>query len=169
MEQKKAKAGDKRIGNKFWLLRSKHGRDKLFSTPELLKEAVYEYFDWCVKNPFKEQLVFHAKGIVTKTDVTKMRPFTIQGLTSYLHVNIQYFNEFEEGVKDKNNPVDKDFSAVITHIRETIYNQKFSGAASGFFNANIIARDLGLTDKQDIDHKTKGEKITGINYIIPTE
>ena len=31
--------------NQFWKLRSKHGRDTLFSSPELLWSAAYEYFD----------------------------------------------------------------------------------------------------------------------------
>ena len=39
-----------------------------------------------------------------------------------------------------------------------MYSQKFEGAASGIFNANIIARDLGLSDKQDIT--TGGEKLS---------
>ena len=39
-----------------------------------------------------------------------------------------------------------------------MFEQKFAGAAVGLFNANIIARDLGLADKQDIT--TNGESIT---------
>ena len=38
-------------GNQFWMLRSKHGRDKLFATPEALWEAACEYFQWCDENP----------------------------------------------------------------------------------------------------------------------
>ena len=30
------------------------------------------------------------------------------------------------------------------------YQQKFEGATTGKFNANIIARDLGLVDKQKL-------------------
>jgi DNA-packaging protein gp3 len=44
----------------------------------------------------------------------------------------------------------QDFSSIITRIRETIYNQKFTGAAAGFLNPNIIARDFGLTDKKEV-------------------
>jgi hypothetical protein len=33
-------------GNEFWKLRSKHGRDKLFATPELFWQAALEYFQW---------------------------------------------------------------------------------------------------------------------------
>ena len=40
-------------GNQFWKLRSKHGRDKLFATPDLLWEAACEYFAYCDKHPWK--------------------------------------------------------------------------------------------------------------------
>ena len=43
---------------------------------------------------------------------------------------------------------------IITRIREAIYQQKFEGASVGAFNANIIARDLGLADKQDVKVKS---------------
>ncbi|WP_347174524.1 hypothetical protein [Parabacteroides goldsteinii] len=38
--------------NQFWKLRSKHGRDILFSSPEFLWSAACEYFDWCDENPW---------------------------------------------------------------------------------------------------------------------
>lgn len=156
-------------GNKFWLLRSKHGRDKLFETPDLLWEAACEYFEWCDKNPFyeveqaKSQSKPHVddEGNVTfppnLVELPKMRPYTLHGLTLYLDCNTMYFTQFENGLKDKSDDISKDFSIVITRIREVIYNQKFSGAASGFLNANIIARDLGLADKTDFT--SKGEQI----------
>jgi hypothetical protein len=149
-------------GNNFWEIRSKHGRDRLFETPELLWEAAIEYFQWCIDNPFQEQVVFHAQGVITKDFINKIRPFTMQGLCSYLDCNTVYFNHFakdlEEAsteISDEAKKINADFSKIVTHIRETVYNQKFSGAASGFLNPNIIARDLGLTDKSDI---TSGDK-----------
>jgi len=54
----------------------------------------------------------------------------------------------------------EDFLTVITRIEEIIYEQKFTGSASGFFNANIIARDLGLADKKEVDNKLS----VGPNY-----
>ena len=151
-------------GNQFWRLRSKHGRDKLFKTPELLYAAVCDYFQWCDDNPFKEQDFMNSKFGPIEINRNKMRPYTLQGLTSYLNCNVQYFSDFEKAIAGKKDKTSKDFSLVITHIRETIYNQKFSGAAAGFFNANIIARDLGLTDTQKIDH-TFTEPITGMKII----
>lgn len=142
-------------GNQFWKLRSKHGRNKIFETPELLWEAACEYFEWCEQNPLIE--IVHDKlkengfgDRLTMVEIPKMRPFTIQGLCLYLDCNTQYLNDFEQALKEKPN---KDFSLIITRIREIIYNQKFSGAASGFLNPNIIARDLGLSDKKELDMK----------------
>jgi DNA-packaging protein gp3 len=125
-------------GNQFWKLRSKHGRDRIFATPEIMWEAACEYFEWCDKNPF--QAVEVSAGC--KVTVPKMRPYTLSGLSIYLDVWTSYFDEFSKTCS-------KEFSEVISRIREVIYSQKFSGAASGFFNANIIARDLGLADKRE--------------------
>lgn len=41
----------------------------------------------------------------------------------------------------------KDFLPVITRIEEIIETQQFTGATIGEFNANIIARKLGINDK----------------------
>ena len=162
-------------GNQFWKIRSKHGRDKLFATPKLMWEAACEYFQWCDDNPFyeTEQAKSVSKPFKDKEtgEVTfpeqfvklpKMRPYTIQGLCLYLDCNVLYFNQFENNLKDKVDSESKDFSIITTRIRETIYNQKFSGAASGFLNASIIARDLGLADKQEMSGSIALEQITGM-------
>lgn len=134
-------------GNQFWKLRSKHGRDRLFATPQLLWEAAEEYFEWCDENPLIE-IDFRGKD-ADKVELPKMRPYTLHGLCIYLDCSTSYFREFKSNIKDKDNG----FLTVITRIEEVIYNQKFSGAAAGFLKENIIARDLGLADKKDADLK----------------
>lgn len=139
-------------GNQFWKLRSKHGRDKIFNDPAVLWEQACEYFQWCDDNPLIAQDFIRGGDMAgTKIELNKMRPYTIEGLTAYLDVNTLYFTDFEKGLKDKTDQLSKDFSLVVTRIRETIRRQKFEGAASGFFNATIIARDLGLQDKKQIE------------------
>ncbi len=140
-------------GNQFWKFRSTHGREKIFKTPAMLWKAACKYFEWCEANPLIE-LQFHGKDAI-ECKVPKMRPFTMQGLCLYLNCNTKYFNDFEYGLEGKTDDLSKDFSEIITRIRETIYNQKFTGSACGFLNANIIARDLGLVDKKEVDQKTE--------------
>jgi len=139
-------------GNQFWKVRAKHGRDKLFGTPELLLESAQEYFQWCDDNPLKEQKVFHAQGQITKTEIDKLRAYTLNGLCLFLDCSENYFRNFNENNKDSD-----DFMAVIKRIDKTIYEQKFSGAAADLLNANIIARDLGLADKSDLT--SNGESV----------
>ena len=135
-------------GNQFWKLRSKHGRDKLFTTPELLWETACEYFEWIDENPLI-QIDYRGKD-ADKVELPHTRPYTIQGLCLYLDCNTAYFRQFEASLKDKDDDISNNFSTIITRINETIYKQKFEGAACGFYNANIIARDLGLSDKKDL-------------------
>ena len=144
-------------GNEFWKLRSKHGREKLFKTPELLWEAACEYFEWCVENPIEKQdfVGKDADEVYRKLE----RPFTLQGLCIYCDASSTYWKEFKSNCREKS----KDFLPVITRIEEVIYNQKFEGAAVGIFNNNIIARDLGLKDSHDVDVKEVKE-VTGYRF-----
>jgi len=149
------------LGNQFWKLASKHGRNRLFASPKLMWDAACEYFEWIINNPLIE-IDFVGKD-AERVERPHTRPFTYQGLTSYLKCSIQYFNEFEQSLEGRKDRKSKEFSVVLTHIRQTIYRQKFEGAACGFYNASIIARDLGLADKSDI---TSGDKPLKQNLTI---
>lgn len=142
-------------GNQFWRQRSKHGRDKIFETPIHLWEAACEYFEWCEENPLIE-VDYRGKDL-EQVEIPKMRAFTWQGLE--LFVDIHRLKDY------KSNPEYKDFSPVIEQIEKIIYNQKFSGAAAGFLNPNIIARDLGLVDKKDVDQRTELSGTVGFSGI----
>ena len=135
-------------GNQYWNLKTKHGRDKLFKTPELLWEAACEYFQWTEDNPLIE-IDFVGKD-AAKVEKPHTRPLTIQGLCLYLDVHITYFNEFEEALKGKTDDLSLAFSQICTRIRQTIYRQKFDGAACGFYNHAIIARELGLAEQSTV-------------------
>ena len=147
-------------GNKYWKLRSKHGREKLFSTPQLMWDAACEYFEWCENNPLHETKAFSFQGIITTTKLPIMRATTLSQLCFYLNCNEAYFRQF----KSKLSESDKDFSTVINDIEQVIYNQKFQGAAGNLLNANIIARDLGLNEKTDIT--TNGKDINQTQVIV---
>ncbi len=146
-------------GNQLWKLRNKHGRDKLFSSPELMWEAACEYFQWCIDNPLMESVLAKYKDHSEIQEVPRMRAFTIIGITHYLGCNKDYFTDFIDNInkkpKEQWTEEDIDFSRVAMRIREVIYNQKFEGAAAGFLNATIISRDLGLADKSEVDQNIK--------------
>ena len=136
--------------NEFWKARAKHGRDKIFSTPEILWESACEYFQWCVDNPLVETVLQSGKTY----RLPKMRAMTESGLSIFLDIDIDTFYDY---AKNKDGRYE-DFIGVTKKIKEIIRTQKFEGASAGFLNANIIARDLGLRDKHELEHS--GEIVT---------
>lgn len=151
-------------GNQYYLLRSKDGRDKQFTDAEALTDACNKYFQFCLDNPLmaveqsrrsagKKQIEVTDEGMTEEpsglVELPKMRAFTIHGLCNFIDLSIEGFRKYE--ARD-------DYVEVCKRARQIIYMQKFEGAASGFLNHNIIARDLGLVDRKD--HTTDGEKIT---------
>jgi hypothetical protein len=140
---------DARKGNQFWKARATHGRKKIFQTPEQLWDAACEYFQWVEDNPLYESKIVSFQGVSTLEKVPLMRAMTMEGLTRFLGVNTVYFNHFESAL-DLDTEIGKDLSKVVCEIREVIKDQKFVGASAGLLNANIIARDLGLTDKKEL-------------------
>ena len=138
-------------GNRFWEARAKHGRSKIFETPEDLWNAAVEYFDWVEKNPLWEHKVTQYQGVPVSMEVPKMRAMTIAGLCLFLGVNEDYLTQFEARL-DLSTDEGKDFSRVIGQIKTIIRNQKLEGAAADLFNANIIARELGLKERTETEH-----------------
>lgn len=137
--------------NQWWKLRAKHGRDKTFSSPEHLWESCEQYFEVTEKRKWNKT-DFRGKD-AEKVIIPTETPFTLQGLCLFLGIDVRTWNDY------KNLESHKDFHPITTHVEQIIYVQKFEGATVGAFNANIIARDLGLVDKKEIDDKTPPKKI----------
>lgn len=126
--------------NQYWKLRSKHGRAKAYQTPDALWMACCEYFEWVESNPLREEKAFSYQGDIIKTDVTKMRAMTIQGLCLHLGISDETWANYRQN---------SDYVGITSLVEKIIYEQKFSGAAADLLNANIIARELGLADKRE--------------------
>lgn len=135
-------------GNQFWKARTKHGRDKIFASSDLLWEACQEYFQWVEDNPLWENKVAQFQGSPVDMPVAKMRAMTIDGLCLFLDINNDTWRAWRE---------DDDFSAIVDKADKVIRAQKFAGAAADLLNSNIIARDLGLSDKRDVTHKVNDD------------
>ena len=133
-------------GNRFWEARSKHGKSKLFETPECLHQACCDYFEWVEDNPLRETKAFAYQGMVTVEELPKMRAMTKAGLCLFLDIS-------ETGWELYRNR--QDYVWVCEWAEKVIYTQKFAGAAADLLNSNIIARDLGLVDKQQNEHSGK--------------
>lgn len=130
------------VGNRFWEARSSHGRKPIFASADDLWAACLEYFEWVEANPLYEAQAFAYQGVVSLKELPKMRAMTVAGLCIFLDIDVHTWHEYR--VRDG-------FTAVTTRADEIIRTQKFQGAAADLLNPNIIARDLGLADKSDMN------------------
>ena len=122
------------------------GRPATFESPEELEEAVDAYFE-----PTNENILF-------------VSPKTIAGLAYHLGFESrQSFYDYEKR---------EGYSYIIKRARlriETIYEEQLSGKNP---TGSIFAlKNMGWTDKQEIDHTTQGEKMVfgGVQIIKPDE
>lgn len=132
-------------GNRFWEARSSAGPKPIFATPDQLWTACCEYFEWVENNPLWEDRIVSFQGVTKHEPVAKMRAMTLAGLCVFLDISRVTWKEWRESRPDLSN--------VMARAEEIIAQQKFSGAAADLLNANIIARDLGLTDKSEFAEK----------------
>ena len=124
-------------GNQYWRLAHDWKKPKRYQPNEILDKA-QEYAEWCEKNPLYEQKVF---GTGVRMKVRKMRAMTIQGFCLFANMSVPTWQEYEK---------EEAYSAIIAHIKRFFYAQKLEGAAADLLNPNIIARELGLSEKTEI-------------------
>lgn len=140
MAERDPETGRFLTGNRAWEARSSHGRHPIFAAPDDLWSAVVEYFEWVDDNPLLEEKVFNGKDGIARATIAKMRAMTISGLCIFLDIDRKTWDAYRDR---------PDFTHIVTRAEEIIREQKFSGAAADLLNPNIIARDLGLADKQE--------------------
>lgn len=137
-------------GNKYWqrVKNWKIGADIKY-TPEELWNIAIEYFQFFNDNPLQEEKVF---GTGVKMNVNKMRAMTLTSFCVFAQISRKTFDNYSEK---------EAYLPIITRIRDIIYSQKLEGAAAGLLESNIIARELGLIDKQDLT--SGGKSIFSLN------
>lgn len=123
-------------------------KPKKFKTPEDMWSKACDYFEWCKENPWvKKDFIKSGEFAGTIVEIETERPYTLEGFCIFANISLQTFYNYESKEDYKT------YFEIATHIRNVIRNQKFEGAAVGAFNHNIIARDLGLSDKKEHDVK----------------
>ena len=165
-------------GNEFWKLRTKHGREKLFTDPKAFKEACYEYFESVHGDPLysvEQRRATTGREIpqgATNEEraelldplikIPKPRAFTLRGLCIYMGLNTRYFNDLEAQIAQEllqpnkmTLEVAKEYSEILLHIREIIFQRKYDLAAGGFLNPVIMSRDRDLELVDSKEHSGK--------------
>lgn len=148
--------------DKWYKQEYKHvGRPKRFEHPEEMWNEAQDYFEeqskrkW-IRHDYKGKDAVHVH-------LPTSAPFTIEGFCHFLGVSTVYWRTFKSNlnkneVKTVTEEVRTEFLSVIARIEEIIFRQQYEGAAVGAYNGNLVARKLGLVDKQDVT--SDGDRLT---------
>lgn len=125
------------------------GKRKYIETPEKLWELFTQYVSHERDNPMYkiEYVGKDGKEVHTPLQV----PITFEGFECWL-ADEGIINDLGDYSKNDDDRY-SDYAPIITRIRNNCFAQNFKGASVGLFNANLIARKLGLSDKKEIDDK----------------
>ena len=133
------------------------GRPKIIESPEKLWEYYKQYRKHIKNNPIKLEDYVGKDAI--RVERTHDRPPTWEGFEVFLfeHTDI---STGQGGYRQIN--LDKykrnvggsygDFVGIVRAIKHSMFDDKFSGAAVGQWNQNIIAKEIGLTDAKEVSN-----------------
>ena len=132
----------------YWEWRAKVGAPKKIPTPDIMWELACKYFQMVDEMPSEKQdFIRGGETAGTIVVLESIQPYTMSGFEDYLAEN-DIVAKLDDYISNKDNRY-SEFTAIITRIRNIMFDQKFRGAAVGAFKENIIARELGLTDKSE--------------------
>lgn len=131
------------------LLDKKAPRRKIES-PEVLWSYFKKYCDQVDATPWTKT-DFKGKD-ATPVEYTFYAPYTWQGFNIWLF-NAEVVSNLTHYQYNLNNAYE-DFKEVIALIDKVIYDRKLTGASLGFYNHAIIAKDLGMIEKKQVEQNT---------------
>ena len=162
--------GKKKI--EIWEAKPKAGHKRIYNDPNDLWLDALEYFHYTAQRTFSRQ------EFVGKDGIEAMRhtpvPFSMESFYVFVGISKPTWREYRERYKTtegkSSDECENDiiFSYVCTRIEKVIFAQQYEGAATGNYNANIVARKLGLTDKKDITSDGKVlNTLAGVKIELP--
>ena len=122
-------------------------KHKYIETPERLWELFTQFVEHENSNPMYKVEYVGKDG--DQVDTPLQVPITFEAFECWL-ADKEIINDLGNYSSNLNGAYD-DYLPIITRIRNNCFAQNFKGASVGLFNANIIARKLGLSDKKEIN------------------
>ena len=134
------------------------GKPRIFDSPDQLWNYFLSYVQHEADKPWLK--IDYVGQLAHKVLIPLATPITFEGFECYL---------FDQGVTSdigqyacNRNGVYGDYVTIIQKIRQNCFVQNFRGAAVGAFNANLIARKLGIKDQTATEVTVKD--ISEINF-----
>jgi len=126
-------------------------KPKLIATPEILWQLFKDYVKHERDNPMSKREYVGKDGI--EKDTPLETPITFMGFECWL-ADEDYIKDLGDYQSDKGGRY-SEYATIITRVENNCFVHNFKGAAVGLFNANLIARKLGIADKTETKDTTE--------------
>ena len=122
-------------------------KHKYIKSPEELWGFFCDYIEHERSNPMQKTEYIGQNAIKVTLDLET--PITFEGFECYLF-KMDIISDLGDYAKNKDNAY-SEYPPIIKQIKSFCFTNNFKGASVGLFNASLIARKLGLTDKTSVD------------------
>lgn len=129
--------------------------DAKFQTAQELWDACMGYLKHVEDNPHHAPKLSTFEGQATVANEPRPRVPSLYGLYAYLGIHQKTWQRWK---MPDTNTYRADLEPVMLTVEELIKDWKFSYGATGLANANLMARDLGLGEKVEMDQNLRTEK-----------
>lgn len=113
------------------------GRPAVY-TPEALLDKINEYISIKLEERLQVNKLSGGKQVTIET----VAPMTIQGFCAYSGLLRKIWYEYAQ--KDA-------YRDIISRAKDYFFDYKFKYAAVGVFDSNLVARELGIGDRFDVE------------------
>lgn len=163
-------------GNDFW----RHAIDKFkqnlgcpqkYEDPRELWSAVEDYMEYTSER-YVEREDYVGKDAIKVQRKTAV-PFTKESFCLFLGITTHTFDNYRdrhkttEGKSEKERQIDELFFTICSFIEDTIFAQQYEGAATFKYNANLVARKLGIADKREVKSHETIKRINKVTVELP--
>lgn len=131
-----------------WMAAKMQGRPSRYTDAEELAAYIEGYFAWNAANPIMSYEVGNFRGRGYLNGKPLRRIATLQGLCGFLGLNASTWQAWKRPDHSLFKP---EFVSVIEAAEDMMDADKLEGAASGLYSHHIVARLMGLVDKQETD------------------
>lgn len=147
-------------------------RKPLSYTPQEVAEEFDKYIDFCEQNPIQRKVEYRqerkrkhasdetegeqAKQIQTRTETFPQAPCVSYFVQFWLGCDMVWWAEI---AKEDKNAQWREYSNIKSKISTYCRNVKLQGARTGLYNGNIVSRELGLADRQQVTQDSRSVQI----------
>lgn len=125
--------------------------------------AAQKYFEWAVANPITKTEAIKGGNMAGQlVQIEVPRPWTLQALLAWMNISTKQWHKYRSDMEYI------EFHNVCDFIENCIRTQKMEHAMVGNYNANVVMRDIGVSENKTVETKSSVEvvhKVIGMRII----